>query len=154
MPLVLAEVQTMSVSGKKNLMSYKHGATISCPGLLNKPFTCLHSVVIKYSNIFFSLRSSDISHVMDHNVSSGMSVCGESSGFLSPTCQCGEESHSGGTAPKPVPGKANKHWVNSLLSHWSQTTLKFFFHADYSHDIIYIHHQASATRFEAGIPFM
>lgn len=43
---------------------------------------------------------------MVNNVPLGMSMCGESSGFLSPARQCGEEGHSGWTTPKPVSGNA------------------------------------------------
>lgn len=39
------------------------------------------------------------------NVPSGVSVRGESSGFLPPPRQRGAESHPGGKTPKRVPGK-------------------------------------------------
>lgn len=43
---------------------------------------------------------------MVNRVSSGVSVCGEGSGFRSSPCQRGEEGHSAGTTSEPVSGNA------------------------------------------------
>lgn len=52
---------------------------------------------------------------MVNNVPSGMSMCGEGSGFISPARQCGEEDHSGGTTPKPVSGNVTFHSSSGVL---------------------------------------
>lgn len=59
-----------------------------------------------------------------HNVSSGMSMCGESSGFLSNPCQCGEENHSYGTTPEPVPGNVTPQGISTLIVIFSLLFLK------------------------------
>jgi len=41
---------------------------------------------------------------MGTGVSSGVSLCGEASGLLSPPRERGEEDHSAGAAPEPLPG--------------------------------------------------
>lgn len=80
---------------------------------------------MKRGCIFLSHQVKLFHCVMFDDVSSGLSMCGESPGVLPPPGQRGEENHSGGATSEPVSGNVIIQQSNTTLNLYS-SSIRFF----------------------------